>query len=177
MTMTKLLGPTFGANQLTLVGEVGLTHVHSMPDKDDLRLEGPGTYTSGNPRQALTAEEAAAEGITGAGVHAGKEAEPSKAFADATSWGYRAVAKLDYNNAIGAATLSPRIAWAQDVNGNSPGPGGNFVEDRKAVTFGLGASYLSTWSADLSYTNYFGAGRYNLVNDRDFVAFNVSYSF
>ena len=58
-----------------------------------------------------------------------------------------------------------------------PGPGGNFLEDRKAITFGLGASYQSTWSADLSYTDFFGAGRYNLVNDRDFVAFNIKYSF
>ncbi len=35
----------------------------------------------------------------------------------------------------------------------------------------------STWSGDLSYTDYFGAGRYNLLNDRDFVAFNIKYSF
>jgi len=111
------------------------------------------------------------------GVHAGKKAEPSSAFADADSWGYRAVAKLDFNNAIGAVTLSPRIAWAHDVNGNTPGPGGSFVEDRKAITFGLGADYQSTWSADLSYTDFFGAGRYNLINDRDFVAFNIKYSF
>ena len=149
-----------------VAGEVGWTHVHDMPDKDELRLEGPGTYTSGNYSQSLPG-----------GVHAGKDSEPSSAFADENSWGYRAVAKLDYDNAIGAATLSPRIAWAHDVHGNSPGPGGNFVEDRKAVTFGLGTSYLSTWTADLSYTNFFGAGRYNLVHDRDFVAFNITYSF
>jgi hypothetical protein len=109
--------------------------------------------------------------------HPGKPSEPASAFADATSWGYRMVAKLDFNDAIGAVTLSPRIAWAHDVSGNSPGPGGNFIEDRKAVTLGLGASYLATWSADLSYTNFFGAGRYNLVNDRDFVALNIKYSF
>ncbi len=50
-------------------------------------------------------------------------------------------------------------------------------KDRKAITFGLGASYLSTWSADLSYTDFFGANQYNLINDRDFVAFNIKYSF
>ena len=137
-----------------------------MPSKSDLRLEGPGTYTSGNKAQSEPG-----------GVHAGKKAEPSDAFADADSWGYRAVAKLDFNNAIGSVTLSPRIAWAHDVNGNTPGPGGSFVEGRKAITFGLGADYQSTWSADLSYTDFFGAGRYNLVNDRDFVAFNIKYSF
>lgn len=176
MTMTKLFGPTFGADQFTLVGEVGVTHVHDMPSKSKLRLESAGTYTTGNPRQALTTEEAAAEGTT-AGVHAGKSAEKSDAFADATSWGYRAVAKLDFDNAIGAVTLSPRIAWAHDVDGNTPGPGGSFLEDRKAITFGLGADYLNTWTADLSYTNFFGAGRYNVINDRDFVAFNIKYSF
>jgi len=166
MTMTKLFGPTFGADQFVMVGEAGFTHVHSMPSKNKLRLESAGTYTTGNPDQAAPG-----------GAHAGKPAEPSGAFADADSWGYRAVARLDFNNAIGAVTLSPRVAWAHDVDGNSPGPGGNFLEDRKAITFGLGASYQSTWSGDLSYTNYFGAGRYNLINDRDFVAFNIKYSF
>jgi len=166
MTMTKLFGPTFGADQFVMVGEVGVTHVHGMPSKSKMRLESAGTYVTGNPRQ----DDAT-------GVHAGKPAENSDAFADADSWGYRAVAKLDYNNAIGAVTLSPRIAWAHDVDGNTPGPGGSFLEDRKAITFGLGASYQSTWSGDLSYTNYFGANRYNLLSDRDFVAFNIKYSF
>ena len=162
MTATKLFGPTFGADQFVMVGEVGLTHVYGMPSKDELRFEGAGTPISGNA--ALS------------GSHYG-EIEPASAFADENSWGYRVVAKFDINNAIGAVTLSPRVAWAHDVDGNSPGPGGNFIEDRKAVTLGLGANYQNQWTADLSYTDYFGAGRYNLVNDRDFVAFNIKYSF
>jgi hypothetical protein len=166
MTATKLFGPTFGANQFVVVGEVGWTHVHDMPSKDKLRFEAPGTYISGN--QAL----AGAHAPTAVGLY-----EDESHFADADSWGYRLATRLDYNNAIGAITLSPRIAWAHDVKGNTPGPGGNFLEDRRAITYGLGASYQSTWSADLSYTDYFGAGRYNLVNDRDFVAFNIKYSF
>ncbi|MGK2907935.1 MAG: DUF1302 domain-containing protein [Desulfuromonadales bacterium] len=166
MTMTKLFGPTFSADQFTLVSEAGFTHVHSMPSKSSQRLESAGTYVTGNSNQAAPG-----------GVHTDKPAEPYDAFADANSWGYRAVAKLDFNNAIGAVTLSPRIAWAHDVNGNTPGPGGSFLEGRKAVTFGLGADYQSTWSADLSYTDFFGAGRYNLVNDRDFLALNIKYSF
>jgi hypothetical protein len=166
MTATKVFGPTLGADQFTLVGEVGLTYVHDMPSKDKLRFESPGTYISGN--QIL----AGAHAPTAAGKY-----EDSSAFADQTSWGYRLVGKLDYNNAIGAVTLSPRIAWAHDVDGNSPNPGGNFLEHRKAITVGLEASYLNSWSADLSYTDFFGAGRYNLINDRDFVSFNVKYSF
>ena len=162
MTATQLFGPTFGASQFVLVGELGVTHVLGMPSQDELRLDAPGTPISGNAALAYN--------------HYG-EIEPADAFADATSWGYRMVGKLDFNNAIGAVTLSPRIAWAHDVNGNSPGPGGNFIEGRKAITIGLGADYQNTWSADLSYTDFFGAGRYNLLNDRDIVAANIKYSF
>lgn len=161
-TATKLFGPTFWANQLAMVGEVGVTHVRDMPSKDVLRLDGSGTPISGNARLIA--------------AHF-NEIEPYSAFADATSWGYRLVGRLDYNNAIGAVTLSPRVAWAHDVNGNSPGPGGNFIEGRKAVTLGLGADYQNRWGADLSYTNFFGAGRYNLINDRDIIAANIKYSF
>lgn len=164
-TATKLFGPTLGANQLAMVGEVGLTHVRDMPSKDVLRLDGQGTPISGN---AALARFHFADA---------PEVEPYSAFADATSWGYRLVGRLDYNNAIGAVTLSPRIAWQHDVNGNSPGPGGNFIEGRKAVTVGLGADYQNRWGADLSYTNFFGAGRYNLINDRDVIAANIKYSF
>ncbi len=169
-TATKLFGPTFGADQFTMVGEAGVTYIHNMPSKSELRFDGPGTPTSGNPLHALQAGYDAA-------AHPGKAAEPADAFADDTSWGYRLVGKLDFNDAIGAVTLSPRLAWAHDVSGTTPGPGGNFIEGRKAVTLGLGASYQATWSADLSYTNFFGAGRYNLVNDRDFVGLNIKYSF
>ncbi|MFK5927466.1 MAG: DUF1302 domain-containing protein, partial [Desulfuromusa sp.] len=163
MTATKVFGPTLGADQFVMVGEIGGTHVHNMPSKDEMRLNGPGTSVSGNPNHALD------KSIYPLASHPGKPAEPSSAFADANSWGYRLVAKLDFNNAIGAVTLSPRIAWAHDVNGTTPGPGGNFIDGRKAVTLGLGANYLNQWTADLSYTDYFGGGRYNLINDRDFV--------
>ncbi len=168
-TLTQLFGPTFGADQFVLLGEFAVTYIHDMPSKSKQRFDGPGTPTTGNPNHANPAYPLAA--------HPGKDSEPSGAFADDTSWGYRLVGKLDYNNAIGAVTLSPRIAWAHDVDGTSPGPSSNFIEDRKAITFGLGANYLNSWTADVSYTNFFGAGRYNLVNDRDFVAMNIKYSF
>ena len=169
MTATKLFGPTFGASQFAFVTEVGITHVHNMPSKDELRLDGPGTPVSGNPEHNDPTNPIAA--------HLTFDPEPADAFADATSWGYRMIAKLDFDNAIGAVTLSPRVAWAHDVSGTTPGPGGNFIEGRKAVTLALGANYQNQWTADLSYTDYFGAGRYNLINDRDFVAFNIKYSF
>ena len=96
-------------------------------------------------------------------------------IADATSFGYRAAARLDYNNAIGAARLSPYVQLQHDVNGSSPGPSGPFVDGRKALTLGVGVSYLEDWRGSLSYTAH--AGGNNQLGDRDFIAASVSYSF
>ena len=101
-----------------------------------------------------------------------------KGFPTPFSWGYRIAARADYNSVWGTAfTLSPRIAFYHDVNGITPGPGGAFIEGRKSMTIGAEANYLNKLTFDLSYTDYFGAGDLNLINDRDFVAFVVKYSF
>ena len=161
MTASRVFGPHFKASQILFLAEAAVTHVHDMPSKSVLRLDAPGTNLPGN---------AAVAGLLGVPVE-------SNDFADATSWGYRIVTRFDYNNVIGAVNLHPRIEWRHDVSGNSPGPGGNFIEGNKAITLGLGASYQNAWQADFSYTNFFGAGSQNLIHDRDFVEFSVSYSF
>ncbi len=85
--------------------------------------------------------------------------------------------RLEYNNAIGAVNVTPRFSFSQDVNGISPGPGGNFLEGRKALTVGAAFQYRINWEFDVSYTSFYGADRYNLLNDRDFLAANIKYSF
>ncbi len=102
---------------------------------------------------------------------------PETSTADELSSGYRFLAKMDYPNAIGAVQLSPRLAFSHDVFGISPGPGGNFIEGRKAVTVGLEGSFLERWQADVDYTSYFGAGDLNQLHDRDFITMNVKYFF
>ena len=156
-----------GADQGLLLFEPAVVHVSGMPSKDELRFEGAGTYTSGNPLHSLPG-----------GAHAGKPYEQPEHFADPTSWGYRLVGRLTYNNAIGAFNLVPRFGWGHDVDGITPGPGGAFIDGRQAFTLGLGVNYLAKWQFDLSWTTFSGAAsRYNLINDRDFVAANIKYSF
>ena len=169
VTATKAFPPILGAAQLIAVLEAGMTHVDGMPDKlsggpvgRGLRLNGPGTSVSGNDLLA--------------GRHFG-EVEPQSRFADENSWGYRAALRLDYLGLIGAWNFSPRFVWAHDVSGTTPGPGGNFVEDRYGATIGVGASYQSRLEVDVSYTIFGGAGRYNELTDRDFFAATVKYSF
>lgn len=165
-TATKVFGPTLGADSLAFVAEAALMYVHDMPDKSELRLEGPGTQTSGEPFHS-----------TAAGAHAGLPTDPLDRFASATSYGYRLAARLSYLNAVGAMNISPRVSFQHDVKGTSPGPGGPFIEDRTAVTLGLGASYLNRWHFDFSFTMFGGAGRHNQANDRDFVSATVKYLF
>lgn len=165
-TLTSAISRVLGGDQLILLFEGAYDHVSGMPDQDVLRFEGPGTFTSGNPLMALPG-----------GAHAGKAAETSDHFASPNSYGYRLVGKLDYLNAIGPWNLAPRFAWQQDLEGITPGPGGNFLEGLNALTLGIEASYQSEWLVDLSYTRYGGAGRHNLLNDRDFVGAVIKYSF
>ncbi|MBL8630640.1 MAG: DUF1302 domain-containing protein [Rhodospirillaceae bacterium] len=162
-TVTELI-PTLGPfDQIALVGEVGATWIHNMEGKSVLRYEGPGTFTSANPVfTQLTLQPGTA---------------PIKGFADAFSWGYRLALRGDINNAIGSVTLQPTIAFNHDVTGTTPAPIGNFVDGRKSLTLALGASYLNAWQASLAYTTNWGGGVYNLLRDRDFVQFSVSYSF
>lgn len=163
---TRVFNNIMGADAFVFVTEAAVTHVHNMPHKSELRLEAPGTYVSGNPLQAEAG-----------GLHQGIAALDSDAFADATSWGYRIAGRWNYNNVYRAINLLPGIAYQHDVEGISPGPGGNFLEGRRAVTLRLGMTYKNQWSADLSFTGFFGGGNQNLLSDRDFLAFYVKYSF
>jgi len=164
-TTTKLFGPNnfLKANQIAFVVEAGFNYVSDLPDKDYLRFNGPGTDTGGG-----------ADYLTG--DFRNPITEPD-GFADDFSWGYRMLMRAEYNDAIGPVTLLPRIAWAHDVSGTTPGPGGSFIDGRKTLTLGLGFNYLQQWIFDFSYTNYSGGGHYNQLYDRDFFAASVRYSF
>lgn len=164
-TLTRVYGPGnfLRGDQMVVVGEVGATWVRDLPRWDVLRYEGPGTDTGGGPSQT-----------------AGNSRNPvteTDGFPTSFSWGYRLVVAPTYNNAVGSWNLTPRLAFSHDVGGVSPGPGGNFIEDRMQATLGLRADYQARWRADLSYTHFWGAGRNNLLRDRDFAAFSLSYSF
>jgi hypothetical protein len=94
---------------------------------------------------------------------------------DDDSWGYRLVGRLTYDGVLGGLTLQPYAVWAHDVSGDTPGPGGAFLEGRKSVTVGLAVNYTNRWTADLAYAAFLGDNPLDLTADRDFVRFNVRY--
>ncbi|RFC45659.1 MAG: Protein of unknown function (DUF1302) [Verrucomicrobia bacterium] len=163
-TLTKVFGPTLGAQQFTLLGEVGGVWVN-LPSKDVLRYDAPGTYTSGN---------AAAMVSTGFGTI---PATPASAFADSFSWGYQLLAKLDYNSLFSGVNVSPSVAFSHDVTGNTPLPLGNYVTGRKSLNFSAEFTFQNAWAVELRYVNFFGASRFNLLGDRDYVSTTLKYSF
>jgi hypothetical protein len=145
--LRQLLGPRLGASQTILGMDFGYVRVHDMPGRDQLRLSAPG--------------------VTGPADY--------DHLPDADSWGYRLIAALTYDNVFGGLAVQPSVAWLHDVKGVTPTPGGAFVEDRKAVNVGGSIDYNNTWLLQVGYTRFFGAGRFNLLSDRDFVRFQLTY--
>lgn len=159
-TVTKLFGPALGASQWVLLGEWGFYKVHGMPGNRNLYYEGPGTDLPGDIYKAIS------DGVP----------QQPGGFADDFSWGYRLLTRWDFSNVVGAVNLSPRLVYNHDVSGVSPGPGGPFIQGRKAATFGVTSTYLERITVDISYTNFFGAGTRNLIHDRDFAAITFRYA-
>ncbi|WP_448250331.1 DUF1302 domain-containing protein [Thalassotalea agariperforans] len=164
-TLTHLFGPSLGASQLTGLIEVGGINIQDMPDPDVLRLNGPGTDRNGGIAGKAGLELAIQDGV---------ETNP---FPDEFAWGYRAVAKLDYNNVFAGINVTPRVVFSHDVSGTTPDPLFLFIEKRKSVSMGVTFDYQSRWSADVSYNGFWdGVGTTNQMEDRDYVSLSIKYS-
>ncbi len=149
-TMTQFFDQVLGASRLTLVGEAAFVHVGGLEDKSQLRYGRDSVY--------------GAYGFQG----------DTDGFVTANSWGYRARAILDYNNVFAGVNLKPNLSWSHDVSGY--GPNGIFNEGSKAISVGVDADYRNTYTASLSYTDFFG-GDYNTLTDRDFLALSFGVNF
>jgi hypothetical protein len=94
-----------------------------------------------------------------------------------TSAGFVGELAVVYPHVFGTpVNFTPQIDVAYDFSGISPNaiP---FVKGRLAVTPSLNFEYLNKWRGQLAYTSFSGGGGNNLMRDRDFVAFSVSYAF
>ncbi|OOV98273.1 DUF1302 domain-containing protein [Pseudomonas sp. MF4836] len=149
-SMTQFFDNVIGADRLTLVGEAAIVRVGGLESKTKLRYGRDSVYGQ--------------YGFNG----------DTDGFVTATSWGYRARAILDYSNVIAGINLKPNLSWSHDVKGY--GPNGLFNEGAKAVSLGVDADYRNTYTASLSYTDFFG-GDYNTLTDRDFLALSFGVNF
>ncbi len=163
MTVTQFVDQVMGAERLTLVGEVGYTHVSNL-NENELRFGRAPEFGNGEiPNNALC------EGLLNS---ANPQNCDNKGFFTNTSWGYRARVLLDYNDVFAGINLKPNLSWSHDVDGYSP----TFTEGNKAISVGVDAEYQNTYTASLAYTDFFG-GEYNTNTDRDFVALSFGLNF
>ncbi|MDI1250884.1 MAG: DUF1302 domain-containing protein [Lacunisphaera sp.] len=168
MTATWVGRGFLGAEQTTLLAEAGFVNA-DLPAKSTLRFDGPGSFVGGDVNYMNNSGNNASGKLP--------PSEPASAFADPFSWGYQLVGRLDYNNVYAGVNVSPLVVFSHDVGGNTPLPLGNFLHGRKTITVGAEFTFQNAWAFDLRYVNFFGAGRYNLLGDRDYVSCNLKYSF
>ena len=182
-TFTHFLDQVMGASRLTLVGEVGATFVGGLEHTSEARygrdpVFGPGELPNGTCEALndVTLGRAVVDGQTNTDFSNVSKDCNDDGFTTHSSWGYRARAIWDYPDVFAGINLRPSVAWSHDVDGYSPGPGANFEEGRKAVSLAVEAEYQNTYTANLSYTDFFG-GDYNTSIDRDFVALSFGANF
>lgn len=149
-------GPTFGADGLIALLELGVEHIEGLENPD---LEYNSTAAILDSEAQILSPD-----------------DPNRYYMDPTSWGYRAVLKADYSNVFAGVSMSPSVRFAHDVNGNSP-IGGNFMEDRKAATLGVSFLYLNNLEVAMSATTFWGAKYSNKLADRNNASVSVKYSF
>lgn len=149
--LIKNFDQVMGASRLTLVGELGWTHVHGLDEGDDAIKYGR-------------------NGIFGF------DASDDDGFVTQDSFGYIARATLNYPDVFSGVNLKPEVSFKHGLHGYGPQPGAVFNEGEKTLTMSLTADYLNQYQVQLSYTNFFG-GDFNPVDDRDFVSLSASVSF
>jgi len=155
LTAINVFDQVAGASRISFVAEAGMTYVHDFDESADaIKFGRGGVY--GHPADA--------------------NASGNDGFVTTSSWGYRAQIRADYTNVFSGVNLLPVLSWRHDVKGYAPQPGGVFQEGQQALGLSLEASYLSTYSAEISYTQFMG-GDYSLINDRDFASISVGVQF
>ncbi|EAA3799447.1 DUF1302 domain-containing protein, partial [Salmonella enterica subsp. enterica] len=156
-----------GADRMTLIGEAAVVHTGGLEGNGGLRYGRDAIYGTGAlPNNALCQ--------TNTNTTRPEECN-NKGFTTSTAWGYRLRAVWDYRNVFAGVSLRPNLAWSHDVDGYGPSTT-PFNEGAKALSIGLDAEYDATYSASLSYTNFFD-GDYNTQVDRDFIALSFGVHF
>jgi len=175
-----------GADQIIMIYEVGATHVPDFPDFDQLQIQGPDRQTThasagadgsgaDGSRLACSTNPACSVGVDGMRFNP-FQAKRSE-FATGFSWGYRIVSIIRYDSVLPGLSIEPTLIWGHDINGNAPGPGGNFVEGRKTLNSTFQFRYKTAYSFNVSYQLFTGGGANHVLRDRDNLGFFLRIQF
>ena len=123
-------------------------------------------------------------------IEAGATDYPGLGRLDGTPWslpgyflpnkfsaGYTLESQVTYSNLMHLGfDWQPQIDWSQGVIGNSPNalP---WQEGVKAATFTLNFNRHNKLTSAIAYSRFMGGGTQNQTRDRDYLSFNVGYTF
>ncbi|MBY4677481.1 DUF1302 domain-containing protein [Marinobacterium arenosum] len=150
-TFIKFIDQVWGASRMTLIGELGWTHIHDFDESENAIKYGRNGVFGFTPGD-------------------------QDGFVTQNSWGYVLRGKLEYPSAFAGVNLTPEVSFKHGVDGYGPQPGAAFNEDQKSLSLSLTGDYLNQYRVQLAYTSFFG-GDFNEIEDRDFVSLSASVSF
>jgi hypothetical protein len=193
-SVLRLLGAAenpFGASQMTILLEMGYTHLPGFPELSEFQSNGAGTDTH------ISAGSDGSIGLNPRDVRSNPDDPTSDnrtlqtAIQNPTSWfgvdrsgfgtkesyGYRLITLTRYDNAIFGANIELLNAVFHDIEGVGPGLGQNFVEGRKQFLSGIRWDYQNTFVGELRYTWFTGGGVRDALRDRDNLLLFLGYQF
>jgi len=127
---------------------------------DGIKFNGPGVYLPSAGNGQLTAAGGLANidfPFPNPLVANGSVQPEDEGYATKDSFGFRLVGRLEYPDVFAGVNLLPRIIYANDVKGVSQ----FFNEGAQSISIGVNAIYQQVWSADISYTSFFGGRELN----------------
>lgn len=172
----KIFPSTFGADDVTVLGECGFTHVIDMPEEGELYFQGrmehthpsPGADCSGFPdgTNCNTAQVTARINPT----------RQTSGFADDFAMGLRLLVQFNYGNFMNSGiNLKPTLLWFEDIYGIAPFPVQNYVEGNRWMIPGIQFEIGQAFNGTILY-QYFD-GKDQALQDRDNISASITYNF
>lgn len=94
-----------------------------------------------------------------------------------SAYGAQTNLQLTYSNVFNLITLVPSLGYQYGFHGVAPQLTNGLVEDAKSYSVGVDAIYQESLTVGAKYVGYSGGELLNKRSDRDFLSFNVKYSF
>lgn len=107
----------------------------------------------------------------------GLESDVDYYEATSSAYGAQASLQLTYTNVFNLVNLVPSVGYQYSINGVAPQLTNGLDEEAQSWSVGLDAIYQESLTVGAKYVGYSGGGISNKRTDRDYLTFNVKYSF
>lgn len=107
----------------------------------------------------------------------GLESDVDYYEATSSAYGAQASLQLTYSNVFNLVNLVPSVGYQYSINGVAPQLTNGLDEEAQSYSLGLDAVYQESLTVGAKYVGYSGGGLSNKRSDRDFLSFNIKYSF